>query len=113
MTILEELNMLLEPVGIPIETGVFTGKVPDAYIVLTPLSDDYALHADNRPNSDIQEVRISIFTKGSYTQAKKQILSALLNAEFTVTDRRYLGLDTEVGYHGYSIDVQKNYEVED
>ena len=61
----------------------------------------------------IQEVRISIFTKGSYTQIKKQILSTLLNAEFTVTDRRYLGLDTETGYHGYSIDVQNNYEMED
>ena len=113
MSILEELNSLLGPLGIPIETGVFTGKVPDAYIVLTPLADEYALHADNFPNSDIQEVRISIFTKGSYTQIKKQILSTLLNAEFTVTDRRYLGLDTETGYHGYSIDVQNNYEMED
>ena len=74
MTILEELNSVLGLVGIPIETGVFTGNVPDSYIVLTPLSDDYALHADNCPNSDIQEVRISIFTKGSYTQIKKQMV---------------------------------------
>ena len=113
MTILEELNTVISPLNVPIETGVFTGAVPEAYIVLTPLSDEYDLHADNKPNSDIQECRISIFTKGNYTQIKKQILSALLNAEFTVTERRYLGLDTEVGYHGYSIDVQKNYEVED
>lgn len=113
MSILEELNSLLGSLGIPIETGVFTGKVPDAYIVLTPLSDEYALHADNLPNNDIQEVRLSIFTKGNYMQIKNKVLKTLLKAEFTVTDRRYLGLDTETGYHGYSIDVQNNYEMED
>ncbi len=113
MTILEEVNKTLEPLGIPIETGVFTGKVPESYLVITPLADTFALHADNRPEADIQEVRISIFTTGNYTALKRRITNTLLQAEFTITDRRYLNLDTETGYHGYSIDVQKNYEMED
>ena len=113
MTILEEVNKTLEPLGIPIETGVFTGKVPESYLVITPLADTFELHADNQPGADIQEVRISIFTIGNYTSLKRRITNTLLQAEFTITDRRYLNLDTETGYHGYSIDVQKNYEMED
>ena len=113
MTILEDVNMVLTPLNIPIETGVFSGSVPNEYLVLTPLVDTYALHADNFPHADVQEVRISIFTTGGYTAIKKQVLNALLSAEFTITDRRYLGFDTETGYHGYSIDAQKNYEMED
>lgn len=113
MSILEELNTNLAPLKIPIETGVFTGTVPDEYLVITPLSDTFALHADNAPGADLQEARISIFTKGSYTQLKRRVTSALLKAELTITDRRYLGFDTETGYHGYSVDVQKNYELEE
>lgn len=113
MTILEEVNKVLEPLGIPIETGVFTGKVPESYLVVTPLADNFALHADNRPGADIQEVRISLFTTGNYTSMKRRIIYALLQADFTITDRRYLNFDTETGYHGYSVDVQKNYEMED
>ena len=38
MTILEELNTLIEDQGIPVETGLFS-KPPDLYLVLTPLVD--------------------------------------------------------------------------
>lgn len=113
MTILEELNTLLKSTGIPVETGYFTGKPPETYLVLTPLTDIYSRHADNRPQADIQEVRISLFTTKNYTPAKTRILRILLDADFTMTDRRYLGWDTEAGYHGYSIDVQKHYELEE
>ena len=113
MTILEELNSVLEATKIPVETGYFTGKVPTTYLVLTPLTDVYALHADNRPHADIEEVRISLFTTLNYNPIKARILRVLLDADFTVTDRRYLGWDAEAGYHGYSIDVQKHYELEE
>ena len=32
----------------PVETGVFSDAAPDTYLVLTPLSDTFDLHADNR-----------------------------------------------------------------
>jgi hypothetical protein len=37
MSILLELNLLLDVLGIPIETGVFSGVPPDEYLVITPL----------------------------------------------------------------------------
>ena len=113
MNLREELHEVLRSVKVPIETGIFTGKAPDEYLVVTPLSDNFALHADNAPGTEVSEARISIFTVSNYMRLKRRITSALLKADFTITDRRYLGFDTETNYHGYSIDVQKNYELED
>lgn len=111
MNILAETKAAIEPLGIPIETGVFKSAAPDTYIVLVPLLDDFALSADNLPQAEVQELRISLFSKGNYIKTKNQITAALLRADITVTERRYNGYDTGAGYHQYSIDVAKNYEV--
>jgi hypothetical protein len=112
MSVLEELNTLLSPV-LPVETGVFSNTPPDEYIVLTPMTDEFMLFGDNKPLMDVSEVRISLFTKGNYLNRKKQITAALLGAEFTITDRRYIGHEDDTGYHHYAIDVAKQYETED
>nr|WP_278532777.1 hypothetical protein [Dehalococcoides mccartyi] len=44
---------------------------------------------------------------------KNQIVRALLDADFTITDRRYIGHEDDTGYHHYAIDVAKNYELEE
>ena len=111
MNILEELNTLLTPV-LPVETGVFSGVPPDKYLVLTPMTDEFLLFGDNQPLIDVSEVRISLFSKGNYLPRKRQIISALLGAEFTITDRRYIGHEDDTGYHHYAIDVAKHYETE-
>ncbi|MDU6305064.1 MAG: hypothetical protein E6579_00205 [Clostridium sp.] len=111
MSILSELNTILTPI-LPVETGVFSGVPPDEYLVLTPMTDGFALFGDNAPLIDVPEVRISLFSKGNYLQRKRQITSALLNAEFIITDRRYIGHEDDTGYHHYAIDVAKEYEME-
>ena len=113
MSLLSELKNDLSALGIPVETGAMTDKAPERYIVLTPLADTFDLHADNLPGVEIQEVRVSIFTKGSYTAAKKQLVRILLNGDYTITDRRYNGYETDTGYHLYTVDVSKFYETED
>ncbi|MDR1364392.1 MAG: hypothetical protein LBJ32_02040 [Oscillospiraceae bacterium] len=65
MTILEELNKILENMQIPVETGYFDDQAPDEYSVLTPMSDDFSLFADDLPQQDVKNVRISIFTKNN------------------------------------------------
>lgn len=112
MNILEELTSLLTPV-IPIETGVFTGTAPDQYVVLTPLSDTFHLHGDDRPHIDVQEVRISLFSNGNYMHTKNIIVKLLKLADFTITDRRYIGRDDDSSYANYAIDVAKYYETEE
>lgn len=113
MSILEELQIVLEPLGIPTQTGVFTDTAPDKYIVIVPLADSFDLHADNTPSVDIQEVRLSLFCKGSYTKEKNAIVRTLLGADFTITDRRYIGYENDTGYFHYAVDVAKIYEMED
>ena len=112
MSLLVELNDLADAIGIPVETGVFTGTAPDEYLVLTPLADSFALHADDRPQYDVQEVRISLYAKGSYVEQKDQIVRALLAVGIGITDRRYVSHEDDTGYFHYAIDVAKSYEME-
>lgn len=111
MSILADLNTLLTPI-LPVETGVFSGIPPDEYLVLTPMTDEFALFGDNIPLIDVSEVRISLFSKGSYLQKKSQITALLLGAEFTITDRRYIGYEQDTSYHHYAMDVAREYEME-
>lgn len=113
MNILSELKSLLLDINVPIETGVFSKKAPDEYIVLVPLADSYPFNADNTPQMDQQEVRISIFTKGNYIKLKNSISKKLIMNFFYITDRRYNGLDTDTGYYQYTIDVAKIYDIEE
>lgn len=112
MSALAELTTLITALGIALETGAFTCKATDEYVVIIPLSDTFEVHADNTPGIEVQEVRLSLFTKGSFTMLKNELAAALLNAEFTITARRYLGYENDTGYHHYSVDVVKAYPIE-
>ncbi|TFJ55443.1 hypothetical protein CKN96_12630 [Carnobacterium maltaromaticum] len=110
--ILEELNVLLSNLDIPVETGEFSGPGPDVYSVLTPLSDRFEVYGDNLPLIDVNEVRISLFSKDNYLESKRQITQALLGADFTITDRIFVGFEKDTKYYHLAIDVAKHYEME-
>ena len=110
MNILSELKDVLSSLGIPIETGVFSDTPPDEYLVLTPMTDGLDYFADNLPEYEVSEVRISIFTKSNYIQRKSQITKLLLRSDFSITWRWYIGHEDDTGYHHYTIDVEKQYE---
>ena len=112
MSLLSELNTIISPL-VPLETGVFSDPAPDKYAVITPMVDTFELYTDDKPRHEVQEARISLFDKGSYTALKNQIVRTLLNADFIITDRRYIGHEDDTGYFHYAIDVAKNYELED
>jgi len=113
VSILAELTALMTKIQLPVETGVFSGVPPDEYCVLTPMVEDFSFFADNRPQVDVHEVRISLFSKGNYTRRKKQIVDAVLAADFTITDRRYLAHEDDTGYFNVAVDVAKYYPVEE
>lgn len=112
MSILEELNTLVESLDIPVETGVFSGRPPDTYAVLTPISDTFEGFADNQPLYDVCEVRISLYTKNNYLDLKSRIENALLDAGFTVTLRKYMGREDDTKYCHYFFDTAKEYEID-
>lgn len=110
MSLLSELTDLIGGLQIPVETGSFEAPLPSSYAVLTPLSDTFDVFADNRPEQNIEEVRISLFDKGNYNAKKNQLVAALVSADMTVTARQYIGREDDTGYHHYAIDVAKNYD---
>ena len=112
MSVLADIRTALSELDIPIETGVFSDAAPAKYIVVVPMADSFELHADNAPEYDVQEARISLYAKGSYTKEKNAIVRAVLGADFTITDRRYIGYEAETGYHHYAVDAAKYYEME-
>lgn len=112
MSIFSEIKSVLEPLNIPIETGVFSENPPDEYIVIVPISDTFDLFSDNAPEVDICEVRLSIFTKNNYLKLKKAAQRLLMKSDFTITARRYVEYEKETGYHHYAIDTAKFYETE-
>lgn len=113
MSVLAECKSLLEGISVPIETGAFEGTAPDMYVVIVPLTDSFELHADNVPDCEVQEARLSLFCKGNYIKVKNSIVRSLISSDFTITDRRYIEHENDTGYHHYAIDVAKIYEMED
>lgn len=113
MNVLADIQSALAGLSIPVETGTFRQKPPDKYIVVVPLADTFDLHSDNAPGYDVQEARLSLFSKKNYMTMKNMIVEVLLEADFTITERRYIGFESDTGYHHYVVDVAKHYEMEE
>ena len=113
MSVLAEIQTAVSALSVPVETGVFKGHAPLKYIVVVPIADTFDLHADNTPGIDVQEARLSLYVQGNYMADKNALVKTLLGADFTITDRRYIGYENDTGYHHYAVDVAKYYEMED
>ena len=110
MSMLKELNAIVESAGLPVETGVFSTSAPTEYVVITPISEHFSLFSDDAPGINIEEARLSLFSKGNYGAAKDLLVRMLLSAGFLVTERRYVGYEEETKYHHYSVDVAREKE---
>ena len=110
MSILEELNLIVMSAGLPVETGVFSGTAPDEYVVITPISEHFGLFSDDGPGMNIEEARLSLFSKKNYTQKKDLLVRMLLTAGFVVTDRRFIGREDDTNYFHAAIDIAKETE---
>ena len=113
MKLLEKLTSLFFELDVPVETGIFSGQAPDQYIVLIPVISTYELYADNLPEQDIEEVRISIYSKPNYLNLKRSLEKLLLKNGLTITERRYNGYEKETKYHHFTIDVADHYKIEE
>ena len=47
--------------------------------------NSFEFHTDNAPNAEVQEVRISLFSKGNYNRTANRLVKALLYAETSRT----------------------------
>lgn len=104
--LLERLTAVADGLGVPISVGLYTATpVPDTYLVATPLADLFDVFADNTPGVEVEEVRLSLFTKGNYLAERDRLTAALLEAGLVITARRYVGFEPDTGFHHYGVDV--------
>ena len=47
------------------------------------------------------------------TKLKNKFITRLLGGDFYITDRRFNGYETGSGYYQYTIDVAKQYDIEE
>ena len=104
--LLENLSHITKKLRLAYAVSCYTASpAPDTYLVFTPLTDSFEIFADNTPGIEIEEARISLFTKTNYLGLRNQLTRALIDAGLTVTARRYTGYEADTGFHHYSIDV--------
>lgn len=104
--LLENLSHIAKQLGFAYAVSCYTDSpAPDTYLVFTPLTDSFDIFADNTPGIEIEEARISLFTKTNYLALRDQISKALISARLVITGRRYIGYEADTGFHHYSIDV--------
>lgn len=104
--LLENLSHIAKQLGLAYAVSCYTDSpAPDTYLVFTPLTDSFEIFADNTPGVEIEEARISLFTKTNYLALRDQITQALISARLVITARRYIGYEADTGFHHYSIDV--------
>ena len=104
--LLENLSHIAKQLRLAYAVSCYTDSpAPDTYLVFTPLTDSFEIFADNTPGVEIEEARISLFTKTNYLGLRNQLTRALIDVGLTVTARRYIGYEADTGFHHYSIDV--------
>ncbi len=104
--LLENLSHIAKQLGLAYAVSCYTDSpTPDTYLVFTPLTDSFEIFADNTPGVEIEQARISLFTKTNYLALRDQITKALISARLVITGRRYIGYEADTGFHHYSIDV--------
>ena len=110
MSVLSEICTVLTAEKVPYETGAYKEPAPDAYVAIVPMVDTFEVEADDGPNAEVQEARLSVFSKTNYKTFANSIVKALLKAGLTVTARQYIEYESDTGYHHYNIDVAQAYD---
>ena len=104
--LLENLSHIAKQLGLAYAVSCYTASpAPHTYLGFTPLTDSFDIFADNTPGIEIEQARISLFTKTNYLALRDQITKALISARLVITARRYIGYEADTGFHHYSIDV--------
>lgn len=105
-TLLETLTRICGTLSLPVSVGNHAATpAPDTFVVLTPLAETFELFAGDVPGAEVIEVRTSVFTKTDYQPVAQALVTALLEADVTVTARRYVGFEDDTKYHHWAVET--------
>ncbi len=107
MTLNERVINALSPLNVPVTVmeNLTDDGVCGKFIVIIPTSDNFGLHADDKPLACAEEAELALYCKGNYLAFRDMATELLIAADITVTGRRYLELEKDTGFHHYIIEV--------
>lgn len=105
MSIYELIKNTLEPLNISVTVNENINKSFEQYVTMIPLYDGFDMFADNKPGMEFSEVELAVYSKGNYLKLVKDITVLLIDAGFTITNRRYIEYEKDTKLHHYIIDV--------
>lgn len=105
MSIYELIIQTLKPLDILVSMQQNKDKASSRYVTMIPLYDNYEVFADNKPTLEVSQVQLAIFAKGNYLDLVAEINKALIEADFTITNRKYIEYEEDIKLHHYVIDV--------
>lgn len=107
MSLNEHIIKALKPLNISVtvvENPTDNGKC-DKFIVIIPTSDNFKLHADDKPLAAVETAELALYCKGNYLGFRDKVTELLITADITITNRRYLEFEQDTDYHHYIIEV--------
>ena len=112
MTILAELKTIVSDLGLQSGVSVFEGKAPDEFVVFVPIGSTFEQFADDLPQYNSPEIRISLFTRNNFYELENALTKSLIQHDFTITERTYVDFEEDTKYHHIAIDVEKIYTID-
>lgn len=111
MSIYEMIIKSLKPLDIHVSQNQNRGKAKETYVTMIPLYDTYKVFSDNKPRIEVTGVQLAVFTKGNYLKTVKKISKALIEDDFTITNKKYIEFEEDTKLHHYVIDVEMEFSV--
>ncbi|NMB96339.1 MAG: hypothetical protein GYA02_06985 [Clostridiaceae bacterium] len=105
MSINEHIINTLKRLDICVNVNEIIDKNSESYIIIIPLYDGLDVFADNKPSIEVSEVELAVYSKRNYLILVKDISTLLIDAGFTITNRRYIEYEKDTKLHHYIIDV--------
>jgi len=105
VSIYELIINTLKPLNIQVTINKNANKSVVKYVTLIPLYEGFDVYADNKPEIEITEVELAVYSKGNYLELVKNIVRLLTDAGFTITNRKYIEYEEDTKLHHYVIDL--------
>ncbi len=105
MSIFEMIINTLKPLNIPVAMTESIDKQLKKYIVMKPVQEDFIAYADNKPNMEVVQAELSLYSKENFIDLAREITNTLIEAGFTIKNRKYMDYNQETKLHHYVIYV--------
>ena len=96
---LEPMKLKVTVSEYPVNDEKGKPQQPNTFLVIIPGTDDFPVCSDDRPIVETDKVEMALYCKGNYLKRRDEITTRLLDADITITSRKYMEFEKETKYH--------------